>query len=56
MLELMLLRLLAPRAFQLINVLGIAFVLVGIFAIASGMIDHDRNHLTHRYERAEETR
>lgn len=56
MLQLMLLRMFAPRAFQLINWLGITFVLISILAIASGMIDHGRNQEPHAYERAEETR
>ena len=56
MLQLMLIRMFAPRAFQLINWLGITFVLISILAIASGMIDHGRNQETRTFTRAEETR
>ena len=56
MLQLLLLRTLAPRAFQLINWLGLTFVFISILAIASGMIDHGRNQETRVVARAEETR
>ncbi len=56
MLELMLLRLLLPRAFQVINWLILTFFFVSAFAIASGLVDHDRNQVTHHYQRARETR
>ena len=56
MLPLVLIRLLAPRAFQLINLLGLTFVLVSLFAIASGMLAHDRQQQTQHFERVQETR
>ena len=56
MLQLMLIRVLAPRAFQVINLLGMTFVFVSILAIASGMIDHGRNQSTPHFARSEETR
>ena len=56
MLELMLLRLLLPRAFQVLNWLILTFFLVSMLAIASGLVDHDRNQITYHYQRARETR
>ena len=56
MLHLVLLRLLAPRAFQLVNLLGLTFILVSLFAIASGMLTHDRQQPTRHLERLQETR
>ena len=56
MLELMLLRLLLPRAFQVINWLILTFFFVSAFAIASGLVDHDRNQVTHHYQRVRKTR
>jgi hypothetical protein len=56
MLTLMLMRQLAPRAFQLINTLGITAIVLGLFAIASGLIDHSRIQTTAHIERVKETR
>ncbi len=56
MLYLLFLRVLAPRAFQLVNLLGLTFILVSIFAIASGMVAHDRQHQTQHFERVKGTR
>jgi hypothetical protein len=56
MLPLVLLRLFAPRAFQLVNLLGLTFIFVSLIAIVSGMIDHDRQQPTQHFERVKGTR
>ncbi len=56
MLHLLLLRALAPRAFQLIDLLGLAFILVSLIAITSGMIDHGRQQPTQPIERVKGAR
>jgi hypothetical protein len=56
MLQLMFFRLLAPRAFQVINAIGLTAIFLGFLATASGMIDHSRIPVHQSTERVKETR
>ena len=56
LLHLVLLRLLAPRAFHLVNLLGMTFIFASLLAITSGMIDHSRQQPTQSIERVKGTR